>query len=165
MAAADPKSDDLRRALGARLDALNTDFEKAKDRRAQKVKAADDEFNLAVQGLEDERRLVSQLLRIEDRRHGGKPNRGGTPTEPVSDFFFRAARATGPKSKEDFKRMAEEAGYEIDGRGVHAVVVNGVRGGRLGLRADGRYEAIVADQPAGKSSTGTTPPFMFGDNP
>jgi hypothetical protein len=157
------EDDDLRAGLRARLERLSAKFERAEDIKRQKIKAADDEFRLEVHDLEQERDLVTQLLNIEERRHGASNGFAtGKPTLPLGEFLVRAAAATGPKNKEEFRTMAEQAGYEIDGRSVHAAATNGVRTGRLDIRADGRFAAVPDKTPAAKPSGQV--PFALGDD-
>jgi hypothetical protein len=137
----------LLKALLARLNSLDGRWAKAVEQREEAVKAADEQFRLALAGIEEERSLVSRLLDIEKHKGAAPANNLGGGLErllltggmPIGDFLVRVVKANGPQSKDGFRAFAERAGYHIDGRGIHAAVVNGIRGGRLELRDDGRY--------------------------
>lgn len=52
------------------------------------------------------------------------------PTESLTDFILQALRMR-PMGKEDLRDSASRAGYSVDGRSIHATVVNLHRTGRI----------------------------------
>jgi len=60
---------------------------------------------------------------------------------PLADFFVKTLAETGPMSKDELRQVAVDAGYEIDGRHVHATLVNIQRNGRILPTLDGKYAA------------------------
>lgn len=135
---------DLYEGLLARQSELDARYEAAKDRRAQKVRAADDQFRMEVQPLQEERELVAKLLEIRARNRSNEIPEVPTPPhlEPVTkvgDFIIAALKATGPKTKEQLRDMASDAGYRVNGRQIHAVVLNVLRAGKIVELQDGVY--------------------------
>jgi hypothetical protein len=49
---------------------------------------------------------------------------------PLPDFVFKAIQMR-PQGKEDLRHSAANAGYDVDGRSIHATTVNLVRGGKV----------------------------------
>jgi hypothetical protein len=127
-------SDELRAVLEARLQEIDAEFERAKDHREQKVKAANEEFRLTSERLQELRDALAKVLTLE----GGAKS---APSLALAEFFVRLARAEGPRTKDEFRESAAAAGYIVDKRITHATVINIERSGRLELQPDGRYRA------------------------
>jgi hypothetical protein len=141
--------------LYARLGALEAALEEAKGRRAERIRVIEDEFRSEVREIESLREAISNVLAIEDRLHG---EHSEEPSVPIADFLVRAAAKYGPRSKEQFRAMAKEAGYVVDGRTIHATVVNIVRGGRLEMLEDGRF-GVPSEQPQKQAGRADAVPF------
>ncbi len=152
----------LRDGLRDRLLSIDDEFDLARDRREQGHKAVDEKYRIETAQLSEERDLVAKLLVLEDRRFGGPPSVPSDKTAPVvplADYVVQVARATGPKTKDEFKALAEEAGYAADGRRLHATLVNVTRTGRLQQLEDGRYGATPATTLNLKSKAANDRPF------
>ena len=135
---------DLREGLKARLSSLDAAYEVARDRRSQRMRAADEQFKVETQQLQEERELVSKLLDIENRRNPDEIPESPTPPHfaqvtGIADFIVTALRATGPKTKSQLCDMAIDAGYRANGRIIHATVLNVMRGGRIAELQDGVF--------------------------
>jgi hypothetical protein len=62
------------------------------------------------------------------------------PEEALPEFIFQSLHK-GPLTKDDLRWMANRAGYDVDGRSIHATLVNLLRSGRAVEVSDGQYAA------------------------
>jgi hypothetical protein len=83
--------------------------------------------------------MLQQLIARENQRYPQQADAGGArPDEAFGDFVFKSLLAR-PKSKEDLRQAAADAGYDVDGRSIHAAIVNLLRTGRIKELHNGVY--------------------------
>lgn len=87
--------------------------------------------------LDAEIELLEQMLQREDRRF--QPA-GSTPQDSLADFVLENLRR-GIATKDSLRAVAESAGYEVDGRSIHATLVNLMKAGRAVEFGEGQYAA------------------------
>jgi hypothetical protein len=117
---------DIRPDLRERLRSTTAELEQ--------VRAITEDLEKAIQILE-------QMLAAEESRF---TPREATQTKPpedsLPDFVFQSLR-TGTRTKDDLRWMANQAGYEVDGRSIHATLVNLTRSGKAIEVSEGQYAA------------------------
>ncbi|WP_316235048.1 MULTISPECIES: hypothetical protein [unclassified Bradyrhizobium] len=105
--------------------------------------------------LDAEVSALQRLLRLEEMRHGAleepkdkeelplvKPAEEQQGERPdLSEFLRGALEKYVMLSKPRLRRMAHEAGYDIDGRSIHATLTNLIRVGKVVQTPDGMYTA------------------------
>jgi hypothetical protein len=101
-------------------------------------KALLDTFRAKVEELKLAAVGYARLLEIEEARLRGE---GGVSAAadivakpPLADFLCTALAERGAKSKDQFRELAQAAGYFAEGEGgraIHATLVNLVRSGRV----------------------------------
>jgi hypothetical protein len=100
-----------------------------------------DQLHAITENLEKTVQILEQMLATEERRFNPEPTtKKGPPEEPLPEFVMQSLRS-GPHSKDDLRWMAEQAGYEVDGRNIHATLVNLLKSGRAVEISEGQYGA------------------------
>jgi predicted phage gp36 major capsid-like protein len=124
------------------INAAQADFERRLEQQLERLKS---ERDAKIAELKDELSAVVTLIDCEQRRlSGGMP---AQPAEvqplPLADFFLRRLSESGPLSNEDLRALAVKEGYfadsEIAARGVQAILLNIVKGGRIRQLPDGTF--------------------------
>jgi hypothetical protein len=104
------------------------------DLKVRLLRTVSDRDNLLAQikALEEDIQLYERLIEREEARY--KPavaaNAPRPPIDALANFIFKALLMR-PQSKDDLRHSAENAGYDVDGRSIHAVTVNLVRTGKI----------------------------------
>jgi hypothetical protein len=103
------------------------------DLKARLLRTVSDRDNLLAQvkALEEDIQLYERLIEREEARY--RPAVASAPKPPsdaLASFVFKSILAH-PQSKEDLRRGAALAGYDVDGRSIHAVTVNLLRTGKI----------------------------------
>jgi hypothetical protein len=84
-----------------------------------------------LQDARSEVRALEQLLEVEERRHQlSQQARPRQPVEPLAEFIEGALQQQA-MTKEELRDYAERAGYAVDGRSIHATLVNLMRTNRV----------------------------------
>ena len=93
------------------------------------------------------------MLVDEERRFNREEAaKKGPPEEPLPEFVMQSLRS-GQRSKDDLRWMAERAGYDVDGRNIHATLVNLIKSGRVEI-SEGQYIALADEVKAPESTRG-----------
>jgi hypothetical protein len=124
--------DDLRMRLllvSQKIEAENVRFE------AQQ-QALVHAFKGKIEALKVEAAGLNRLLEVENQRLGEQATSAAAATKPsLPDFMSTVLHERGPKSKEELREMAQQAGYFANsdggGRAIHATLVNMMRAGRV----------------------------------
>jgi hypothetical protein len=87
--------------------------------------------------LEAEIALLEKVIEREDRRF--RPA-GSSPQDSLADFLMENLRR-GIATKDGLRAVAEGAGYEVDGRSIHATLVNLIKSGKAVEFNEGEYAA------------------------
>jgi hypothetical protein len=99
-----------------------------RDRHLAQVKSAEVDIQ-AYQGM----------IEREDARYNARAaDVPKPPSDALASFVFKALLMR-PQSKEDLRHSAANAGYDVDGRSIHAVTVNLVRTGKIKELKDGVF--------------------------
>jgi hypothetical protein len=96
-----------------------------------------DQLRPRLQELEGTIALLEKLMEQENRRF--KPAETA-PSDPLDVFLLEKMRL-GISTKESLRGLAEEAGYDVDGRSIHATLVNLIKSGRAVEIGEGQYGA------------------------
>jgi hypothetical protein len=95
--------------------------------------------------MEPERQRISdgpRLMETERQRAPDSPRVMALPRQPLADFLARKLAEIGPRSKDDLSGFAVQEGYFPDtehaSSGVHATLVELLRGERISQLPDGR---------------------------
>lgn len=101
----------------------------------------------ALKRLGEQKAHYRRILEIEEGRYplpGLLPNDPDTAL-PLAEFLIEALR-TRPRTKEELREMAEQAGYFSDtdfpGRSIHATLTNLQRSSRVRVGRDEKYHVI-----------------------
>jgi hypothetical protein len=80
------------------------------------------------------------MLAQEEQRYAAA---NGSPKEKLPDLseFMLDKLRTGHRTKDSLRLAAEEAGYEIDGRSIHATLVNLIKRNEAVEVSEGQYAA------------------------
>jgi hypothetical protein len=100
-----------------------------------------DQLRAITENLEKTVQILEQMLAAEEHRF--TPDQAAQtkpPEESLPEFIFQNLR-TGPRSKDDLRWIANRAGYDVDGRSIHATLVNLLRSGKAVEISDGQYAA------------------------
>jgi hypothetical protein len=85
--------------------------------------------------------ILEQMLAEEERRFNPEdPTKKPVPGDPLSEFMMQCLR-TGMRTKDDLRWMAEQAGYDVDGRSIHATLVNLIKRNEATEIGDGQFAA------------------------
>jgi len=98
-----------------------------------------DHMRSAIAGLETAVELLEQMLAQEDQQYAAA--NGSTtakPTDSFPDFMLEKLRA-GYSTKDSLRLAANEAGYKVDGRSIHATLVNLLKRGQAVEISEGKY--------------------------
>ncbi|WP_454626540.1 hypothetical protein [Bradyrhizobium cenepequi] len=96
-----------------------------------------DQLRPRLQELDGTIALLEKLLEQEDQRF--RPV-GIAPSDSLGDFLLEKMRR-GVSTKESLRAVAEEAGYDVDGRSIHATLVNLIKSGKAVETGEGQYGA------------------------
>ena len=90
--------------------------------------------------------MLQRMIEREDQRLNGQnaPVARQKPTDELPDFVFKALQMR-PMSKSDLRHAVENAGYNVDGRSIHAITVNLVRTRKILEIADGVFKVADSD--------------------
>jgi hypothetical protein len=99
-----------------------------------------------IGNLEKAVEILEQMLAAEEQRFNPEvPTKRGPPEAPLSEFLVQSMLTSGLKTKEDLRWMAEQAGYEVDGRSIHATLVNLIKSAKAVEIGPGQYGARAQD--------------------
>ena len=96
-----------------------------------------DHMRSIIETLEATVKLLDQMLAAEERRFGS-PAAAGEPQESLAEFILATLRAS-THTKDSLRFLAEKAGYHIDGRSIHATLVNLTKSGKAEEIRDGEF--------------------------
>jgi hypothetical protein len=82
--------------------------------------------------------LLEQMLAQEEQRYAASEK--SVPSESLPEFLLEKLRS-GPHTKDVLRWAAEQAGYDVDGRSIHATLVNLIRTDRAVEVREGEYSA------------------------
>jgi hypothetical protein len=100
-----------------------------------------DHMRSTIATLESAVALLEQMLAQEDQRYAAASGSAkAKPTDSLPDFILETLRA-GHRTKDSLRLAAQEAGYEIDGRSVHASLVNLIKRGQAVEKGGGIFAA------------------------
>jgi plasmid stability protein len=104
-----------------------------------------DHMRSMIEKLEGTVQLLEQMLAAEERRFtvnlvADGVTVGEPPSEPLPDFILGALRRSN-HSKDSLRFLAEKGGYHVDGRSIHATLVNLIRTGKAEEIEDGEFAA------------------------
>jgi hypothetical protein len=106
--------------------------------RLRAAKTDRDHMSELIETLNKTVELLEQMLAQEEARYSASTKRA--PQEPLPDFVVGRLRA-GVQTKDSLRAAAEQAGYDVDGRSIHATLVNLMKTGRAAETGDGEYAA------------------------
>ena len=130
----------------------------------EQVSAAHTHFQKIVQQLQNERdarvaelksefAALGKVMEAELRRTGNVPPVVTSPPPPqlsLADFFVLKLNESGPMSKDELRNLAVKEGYfpdaETADRGVHATLIDFVRGDRIRQLPDGTFAPPTLSQ-------------------
>jgi hypothetical protein len=96
-----------------------------------------DQLRPRLEELDGTIALLEQMIEQENRRF--QPAQAA-PQDSLPDFLMEKMRV-GIRTKESLRALAEEAGYDVDGRSIHLTLVNLIKSGRAVEIGDGQYNA------------------------
>jgi hypothetical protein len=90
--------------------------------------------------------MLQRMIEREDQRLNVRQALAAPqkPTEELADFMFKAIRMR-PQSKEDLRHSVTGAGYDVDGRSIHATTVNLLRRGKIVEISKGVFASADSD--------------------
>lgn len=98
-----------------------------------------DEHQKLAKAFDDEVLLLTKLLDQEERRFGSAKAEQVAPT-PVSLSSIIVEGLTQDRmDKDGLKQFAEGRGFTVDGRSLHATIINLIRSGKIREVAEGIY--------------------------
>jgi hypothetical protein len=111
------------------------------DLKARMISAAAkrDEYEKQLKALDEEVLMLTKLLDQEERRFGTREPEAGESSETLSTFILESL-ARGRMNKDGLRHFAESKGLTVDGRSLHATVINLVRSGKVKQASDGFYD-------------------------
>lgn len=74
--------------------------------------------------------MLQRMIEREDERLKESDAKRPVPSEDLPDYLLKSLYIR-PMSKDELRQAAIAAGYNIDGRSIHAVTVNLVRSGKI----------------------------------
>ena len=108
---------------------------RAKTAEREAMRAVMENLDIAIE-------LLEQMIAEEERRFNVAPTAQKTPPkELLSEFVLQQLRAGKPKTKDDLRWLAEQAGYDVDGRSIHAALVALLRTARAKEVEQGQFVA------------------------
>jgi hypothetical protein len=136
---------------------LNAEFETER-------RALEGRYRQRVAAIESEVVALKSLLDIETRRLRGDGRKASGPSLPIGDFFVQTLLTAGPKTKEELRDLAIQAGYfhegDVPGRSSHATIINLLRSGKVRETGTGHISAFSNDftrTPLNESGPSTEP--------
>jgi hypothetical protein len=136
---------DIRQDLRERLAGISARYFEEMYNYDQKREALEEGHRTTIEGLDQERVAVEQLLKIEEERHGASPSeaevRKTARLLPLAAFIETKVHAHGPMDKDQLRAEANLAGYFVEGNGrtFHTTLMNITKCGRVVQLPDGRY--------------------------
>ena len=97
---------------------------------------------LIIGELEKAVQVLEQMLAAEEQRFNPEPSQEEKqPEGSLGDFLLKSMMRSSAQgcTKEDLRWMAERAGYSIDGRSIHATLVNLIKAGKAVEIGEGHY--------------------------
>jgi DNA-binding response OmpR family regulator len=129
--------EDIRPALKARLQRAVAN----RDHHAGKTA----EFSAEVDDL-------TRQLDREEARFASKPQRLRLERGEPLTLFLLKEMAGGPLNKDKLRERANDRGYAVDGRSIHAALMNLERQGKVEELDDGRFGLLIASKEAAVSN-------------
>jgi hypothetical protein len=104
-----------------------------------------DHMRSAIGTLEKAVELLEQMLAQEEHNYAAA--NGSAKAKPMASLpdFIVDKLGTGHSTKDSLKLAAVEAGYKVDGRSIHATLVNLIKTGRATEIGEGRYGALTQE--------------------
>jgi hypothetical protein len=96
-----------------------------------------DQMRPILETLEQTITLLEQMIEQENRRYHVAPT---SPESSLADFIVQKMQA-GLRTKDGLRSVAEEAGYNVDGRSIHLTLVNLIKSGRAVEIGGGEFAA------------------------
>jgi hypothetical protein len=84
--------------------------------------------------------MLQRMIEREEVRYRLPAQIAAEPDLALPEFVFKALQVR-PMTKDDLRHSVENAGYRVDGRSIHATIVNLLRGNKIMEIAEGVYEA------------------------
>ncbi|WP_456620397.1 MULTISPECIES: hypothetical protein [unclassified Bradyrhizobium] len=111
------------------------------DLKARMISAAAkrDEYQKQMKALDDEVLMLTKLLDQEESRFGSREPETTGASETLSTFILESL-ARGRMNKDGLRNFAESQGLVVDGRSLHATIINLVRSGKVKQVSDGFYD-------------------------
>jgi hypothetical protein len=119
----------LRRPLRPQLRDIRADLQE----RLREALSKRDEFLAKAKEYDADVDMLQRLIDREDQRHKTPASQAAQqqrPDEPLPDFVLNAIRIR-PQSKGALRQAVANAGYDVDGRSIHATTVNLLRRGKI----------------------------------
>jgi hypothetical protein len=98
--------------------------------RLTKAEASRDQARDALNFYESEVRALKQLLSLEDQRFGAGVEKDIVAAPDLTAFLLDKLHKN-RTNKDTLRQLAQKAGYNVDGRHIHATLVNLVRAGKV----------------------------------
>jgi hypothetical protein len=136
---------DIRQDLRERLAGISARYYEEMYEYDQKREALEEGHRKTIEGLDEERVAVEQLLKIEEERQGISASevesRKTARLLPLAAFLETKVHAHGPMDKDQLRAEANLAGYFVQGNGrtFHTTLMNITKCGRVVQLPDGRY--------------------------
>jgi hypothetical protein len=124
-----------RRHLGVSLRDIRPDLE-ARLLSAQK---SFDEHSAKAKSAGDEVAELTRMLERENQRFAPTRTAKAAPADSLTDYLFARLKEGSRLTKEQLRVLALEAGYNIDGRSIHATVMNLLKSGFVSDDGNGTY--------------------------
>ncbi len=103
------------------------------------TKAKRDEQQKLVEELDSEALLLTKMLDQEERRFGAAKADQPPAQAPLPDIIVESL-ARGKMDKDGLRHFAESKGIVVDGRSLHATLINLIRGGKIREVEEGLYD-------------------------
>lgn len=98
-----------------------------------------DEQQKLVEELDNEVLLLTKMLDQEERRFGAAKIEQPPTQAPLPDFIVESL-SRGKMDKDDLRHFAETKGIAVDGRSLHATLINLIRAGKIKEVEEGFYD-------------------------
>lgn len=99
-----------------------------------------DDYQNKAKALDDEVLMLTKLLDREEQRFGATVQEVAAAQLSLPSFILDALMAR-QMGKEELRAKAEAAGFDPDGRSIHATLVNLQRGGKVTEISPGVFKA------------------------